>query len=62
MVCNCKIFEGILGVIILFFVLWPTLLGADVSKWIVVIAAIALLIHACRCKAHLNSAVKKGKK
>ena len=62
MVCNCKLFEGILGVIILFFALWPALLGIDVSKWIIVVAAIALLIHACRCKAHLNVVKDKRKR
>ena len=42
--------EAILAIIILVFALWPQLLGVTVSMWIVVIAAIILLIHSFMCK------------
>lgn len=47
---NCKWTETILGVVILIFALWPELLGAIVSTWIVVIAAALLIIHTFTCK------------
>ena len=50
--CNCKWCEAVIAVIILLFAYWPTLFGvsAMTSKWIVVIAAIVLLIHSFVCK------------
>jgi hypothetical protein len=38
--------ESILGVVILIFALWQTMY----SKWIIVIAAIVLIIHSFMCK------------
>ena len=44
--CNCKVTEGILAVLILVFTFWATV----ASKWIIVIAAIVLLLHSLMCK------------
>lgn len=44
-----------LGLVILIVTIWPGLLGAAVSMWVVIIAAILLIIHGlfCRsCKMH----------
>ena len=48
--CNCKWNEIILGVIILAVVIWPNFLGVAVSKWVVIAAAVVLIIHALCCK------------
>lgn len=42
--------EAIIAIVVIVFALWPDILGAVVSKWIVVIAAIVLLIHSFTCK------------
>lgn len=42
--------EAIIAVIILVFALWPDIVGAIAAKWIIVIAAIVLLIHSFACK------------
>lgn len=49
--CNCKWTEAIIGIVIFVMALWPNLLGASVSKWITVIAAVILLVHAFMCKS-----------
>ncbi len=46
MECNCRTIEIILAALVLVFYFWET----PVSGWIVVLAAIALLVHACTCK------------
>lgn len=47
---DCKWVEGILSVLILVSVIWPTLIfSANVSWWIIVISAILLLIHSFHC-------------
>jgi hypothetical protein len=47
----CKsVCEAVLAVIILVFALWPEIVGAMTSKWIIVIAAIVLLVHSFTCK------------
>ena len=38
--------EAILGIVVLVFALWQTMY----SKWIIVIAAIVLIIHSFTCK------------
>ena len=44
--CNCKWTEIVLALVILVFAMWPTLVfSAMASKWIVVIAALVLLLH-----------------
>ncbi len=45
MKCNCSIGNLVLGIIILVFAIWPQLVGAVASMWIVVIAAALLIIH-----------------
>ncbi len=44
--CNCKLTEIIVGLVVLVFSFWDTVY----SKWIIVIAAAVLLIHALFCK------------
>jgi hypothetical protein len=44
--CNCKVTEIILGIIILIFAIWTT----SWSDWIIIIAAVLLIIHALTCK------------
>lgn len=47
---NCKWTHGVLGLAILVVTLWPNLIGAMASKWVVIIAALIVLVHACACK------------
>ena len=47
--CNCKWTETILGLVILIVTLWPNILGTGASWWVVVIAAILLVVHAWSC-------------
>lgn len=44
--CNCKATEIIIGAIILIF----ALLKSVYSDWIIIIAAIIIIIHAMACK------------
>jgi len=44
--CNCKLTEIIVGLIILAFAFLET----SYSKWVIVIAAAVLLIHALFCR------------
>jgi len=37
--------EFIIGVVILVVAAWPTILGANASMWVTIIAAAALIIH-----------------
>ena len=46
MKCNCMVTELIIGILILIFAIWPALLGPAISNWIVIIAAIILILHA----------------
>ena len=48
--CNCRWTETILGVAILIVTLWPNFLGISASWWIVVVAAVILILHAWSCK------------
>jgi type IV secretory pathway TrbL component len=57
MCCNCKWTEIILAVVILIFAFWQTV----ASKWIIVIAAIVLLLHALMCKNCANCDVPAAK-
>jgi len=47
--CNCKWTEIIIALVILIVTIWPNIVGATVSMWLVVIAAALLLIHALKC-------------
>jgi len=49
---NCQWTEIILAILVIIFALWPGLIGAVYSKWIVVIAAVVLVIHALGCKSY----------
>ena len=64
MECNCKMTDSILGIVILVFAIWPTqIFSAMVSKWIIIVAAILLLIHAYKCNTCAVPMDKKaGKK
>lgn len=65
MYCNHKVSETLLGVIILIFAIFPALLGNDLSNWIIIIAAIALIIHAWICshsRSHASYEETKPKK
>ncbi|MBI3333894.1 hypothetical protein HYZ97_00190 [Candidatus Pacearchaeota archaeon] len=44
--CNCQVTEVILAIVIIVFALWSSLAW---GKWVVVIAAALLLIHALKC-------------
>ena len=44
--CNCKWTETIIGVLILVVTLWPNLIGVSASWWVVVVAAVLLILHA----------------
>lgn len=47
--CICKWVHGILGAVIFVLALWPMLLGAMISKWVLAIAGLAILAHALFC-------------
>jgi len=47
--CNCKWTESILGLAIFVVTLWPSLLNAMLNKWIVILAAVLLVMHAWGC-------------
>jgi len=48
--CNCKWTEIVIALVVFVMVIWPGLLGMQVSKWVAAIAAIALFLHALMCK------------
>jgi len=51
MKCNCMWTEVVLAVLVLVFTIWPTMIfSAMISKWIVIVSAAIILIHAV--KAH----------
>ncbi|NCO11725.1 hypothetical protein CO038_02225 [Candidatus Pacearchaeota archaeon CG_4_9_14_0_2_um_filter_39_13] len=54
--CNCKWTETVLALVIIVFALWADWMY---SQWIVVIAAILLLIHAWACKSCANCRMKE---
>lgn len=43
--CNCKLTESILAILIIIFAFWQT----AASIWIIVIAAVLILIHSHKC-------------
>ncbi|HJZ18983.1 MAG TPA: hypothetical protein VJ208_02660 [Candidatus Nanoarchaeia archaeon] len=48
---NCNWIESILATAILVFTFWPTaIVSAMISKWIIVVSAALLLLHALFCK------------
>lgn len=46
MMCNCKITEIILGIVVLIF----AFVSAAYAKWLVALAAVLLIIHAFTCR------------
>ena len=48
--CNCKWVETVLGLVILVVTIWPGILGAGATRWVVIVAAALLLIHAWKCQ------------
>ncbi|MFH1308001.1 MAG: hypothetical protein ABIH72_04070 [archaeon] len=44
--CNYKVIEIVLGLVVLVFALWET----TYSKWLIVIAGVLLILHALICK------------
>lgn len=57
--CNCKWIESVLALVVLVFAVWPDMLGLVVSKWIVIVAAVLLFIHAWTCKSCCNTSGSK---
>ena len=45
--CNCRLTEAIIAILIIAFYFWET----DFSGWVIVIAAAVLLIHSFACKS-----------
>jgi hypothetical protein len=48
--CDCRWTETVIGLVILIATLWPGILGSA-SWWVVVIAAIVLVLHSWTCKS-----------
>lgn len=47
---GCRWLEAILALVIIVFTYWPTMLFSTMtSEWIVIVAAVLLLIHALFC-------------
>jgi hypothetical protein len=66
--CNCqKWVETIVAIVVFILALWPQFLGTAVSKWVLVIAALALVVHAwfcnkCVCETEEEKPAMKPKK
>ena len=63
--CNCKVNNSFLAIVILVFAIWPAILPANASTWVVAIAAAIILIHSHACKAcavPMSGAKSKKKK
>ena len=62
--CNCKMFEIIIAIILIVFAFMEGVSG--LNMWVIVIAAIVLLLHAWRCKncgvCAVDDGAGKGKK
>jgi len=50
--CNCKVFEIIVAILIVVFVWWQI----QFSQWALTIVAVALFLHALKCKNCVNCA------
>lgn len=51
--CNCRVTELIIGIIILIVAVWPGLVNGVIENadgWIIVIAAVILILHSFMCK------------
>lgn len=60
--CNCRWAETIFGVVILIVTIWPGLLGASASMWVVIVVAALLVIHAWTCANCCSVPGKSSKK
>ncbi len=49
MIGKCKHIHVILGIVIVALALWPNIIGAVASKWIIVVAGALILIHSFKC-------------
>ncbi|MEK6927694.1 MAG: hypothetical protein AABX11_04645 [Nanoarchaeota archaeon] len=67
----CKTVPVVAGVLIAILALWPNLLSAMASKWILLVLAVVMIIHPFMCKVcgcacceecKPEMPVKKGKK
>lgn len=61
---NCKWCGAILAAAILVVTIWPNLIGATASMWVVIVAAVLLLLHGLgcpTCKAPEKDKAKKKK-
>ncbi|MBU2052670.1 MAG: hypothetical protein ABIJ14_02990 [Nanoarchaeota archaeon] len=56
--CNCKATEIVLGLVVLVFALWETF---AYSKWVLVVAAVVLILHGLKCST-LASCAPSAKK
>jgi len=52
--CNCRWTEAVIAIVVIIAAAWPEFLGRGVSSWVVIIAAVILLIHALKCKNCAN--------
>lgn len=52
--CKCYWLESVVAIVVFVLALWPGILGAMASKWILVIAAVVLFLHAWGCKRCKN--------
>jgi len=64
MKCNCMWTEVIFAALVLVFAAWPTLIfSAEISRWIVIISAAVLLIHAVKVHpGHFSSSGTKDRR
>ncbi len=65
--CNCRWCELILGLVILVVTIWPGIIGATASMWVVIIGAALLVLHSlfhhkCGCGMCMEKMPAKAKK
>ena len=59
---NCKWLEVVLLLLIIIWAIWANLFGIP-SFWVIIVAAVILLIHELGCKnCHVNMKAKPKKK
>lgn len=60
----CNKPSAFLAIVILVLSLWPELIGAVASKWVIVVSAVLILFSACTtvCPMMIKIAPKKTKK
>jgi len=63
--CNCNLCQIVLAVVILVFAAWPSqIFSIGTSQWIVIVAAILLIVHSLSCNKcdGICTGMMKGKK